>query len=296
MTKTVIGIFDDAKAAQNAYERLTAYGFTNQEIDLTDNTSLDRMDSSTDGADRSNDDFGDKVGRFFRNLFDDDNESERYSSAARSRTMVSVYADTMDRAERAAEVLDEAGAIDVNESVGGSEYSSGAYATGTNTLNQEENVSNRFNADQSSSRLNADDSSSNRSIPVIEEELQVGKREVETGGMRVRSRIIDRPVEESLRLRHERVTVERNPVNRPATESDLETFREGEIEVRERAEVPVVNKQARVVEEINVRKDVEEHEEVVRDTVRKTDVEIDKIEGTTSEDGLASKSRSRKKL
>ena len=296
MTKTVIGIFDDAKAAQNAYERLTAYGFTNQEIDLTDNTSLDRMDSSTDGADRSNDDFGDKVGRFFRNLFDDDNESERYSSAARSRTMVSVYADTMDRAERAAEVLDEAGAIDVNESVGGSEYSSGAYATGTNTLNQDENVSNRFNADQSSSRLNADDSSSNRSIPVIEEELQVGKREVETGGMRVRSRIIDRPVEESLRLRHERVTVERNPVNRPATESDLETFREGEIEVRERAEVPVVNKQARVVEEINVRKDVEEHEEVVRDTVRKTDVEIDKIEGTTSEDGLASKSRSRKKL
>ena len=210
--------------------------------------------------------------------------------------MVSVYADTMDRAERAAEVLDEAGAIDVNESVGGSEYSSGAYETGASTLNQERNVSNSLNTDQTSSRLSADDTSSNRSIPVIEEELQVGKREVETGGMRVRSRIIDRPVEESLRLRHERVTVERNPVNRPATESDLETFREGEIEVRERAEVPVVNKQARVVEEINVRKDVEEHEEVVRDTVRKTDVEIDEIEGTTSEDGLASKSRSRKKL
>lgn len=49
------------------------------------------------------------------------------------------------------------------------------------------------------------------------------------------------------------------------------------------------------MEEINVRKDVEERAEVVRDTVRKTDVEIDEIEGATS-DGLESKSRSRKRL
>jgi uncharacterized protein (TIGR02271 family) len=129
---------------------------------------------------------------------------------------------------------------------------------------------------------------------VIEEELNVGKRQVETGGMRVRSRIIDRPVEENLRLREERVTIERTPVNRPATESDLSTFRDGEIEVRERAEVPVVNKQARVVEEINVRKDVHERDEVVRDTVRKTEVEVDQLEG--NKDLREGKNKSKRKI
>jgi uncharacterized protein (TIGR02271 family) len=129
---------------------------------------------------------------------------------------------------------------------------------------------------------------------VIEEELQVGKREVQTGGMRLRSRIIERPVEESLRLREEHVRLERNPVNRPASESDLSTFREGEIEVRERAEVPVVNKQARVVEEINVRKDVEERDETVRETVRKTDVEVENLDQAT--DGSVNKSKSKRKM
>ena len=52
--------------------------------------------------------------------------------------------------------------------------------------------------------------------------------------------------------------------------------------MREREEIPVVNKEARVVEEINVRKDVSEREEVVRDTVRKTDVEVDDIQGNDS--------------
>ena len=109
--------------------------------------------------------------------------------------------------------------------------------------------------------------------------------------MRLRSRIIERPVEESLRLREEHVRIDRHAVNRPATESDLATFREGEIEVRERAEVPDVNKQARVVEEINVRKEVEEREEVVRDTVRKTDVEVEKLDETTELRGNKSKSK-----
>jgi hypothetical protein len=49
------------------------------------------------------------------------------------------------------------------------------------------------------------------------EQLQVGKREVEHGGVRVRSRVIEKPVEEHLRLREERVVVNRRPVNREVT-------------------------------------------------------------------------------
>lgn len=116
------------------------------------------------------------------------------------------------------------------------------------------------------------------SIPIIEEQLNVGKRVVETGGARLRSRIIERPVEENLHLREEHVYVERTPVNRPATEADLAAFQEGEINITEHAEVPVINKEARVVEEISLEKEVEEREEVIRDTVRRTDVEIEDLD------------------
>ncbi|HYP52800.1 MAG TPA: YsnF/AvaK domain-containing protein [Pyrinomonadaceae bacterium] len=110
-------------------------------------------------------------------------------------------------------------------------------------------------------------------IPVVEEQLEVGKREVERGGVRVESRVTERPVEEQVHLREERVNVERRPVDRPVTNADA-AFREGTIEVTERAEEAVVAKQARVVEEVVVNKEVGERTETVRDTVRRTDVDV----------------------
>lgn len=115
-------------------------------------------------------------------------------------------------------------------------------------------------------------------IPIIEEELQVGKRVVETGGARLRSRIIERPVEESINLREEHVHIERTPVNRPATAADLNAFQEGEIEITEHAEVPVISKEARVVEEISLEKEVEVRDETIQDTVRRTDVQIEDLD------------------
>jgi uncharacterized protein (TIGR02271 family) len=117
-------------------------------------------------------------------------------------------------------------------------------------------------------------------IEVVEEDIEIGKRAVETGGVRVTSHLREVPVEEEVRLRQEHVEVERRPVNRPATEADLKNFREGTVEVRETQEQAVVGKQARVVEEIHVHKDVEEHTEKVRDTVRRTDVEVEKLGGS----------------
>lgn len=114
-------------------------------------------------------------------------------------------------------------------------------------------------------------------IPIIEEQLNVGKREEERGGIRISSRIVETPVEKNINLREEHVTVERHPVNRPATESDLANAHDQNIEARERAEVPVVNKEARVVEEIKLNKDVTEHEESIKDTIRKTEVDVDKL-------------------
>ena len=95
--------------------------------------------------------------------------------------------------------------------------------------------------------------------------------------VRIYSHVTEQPVEQEVHLRDERVTVERRPVDRPATERDLAAFQEGTIELTETHEEAIVSKQARVVEEVVIEKDVREHTETVRDTVRRTEVEVESI-------------------
>jgi uncharacterized protein (TIGR02271 family) len=111
-------------------------------------------------------------------------------------------------------------------------------------------------------------------IQAAEEQLRVGKREVGRGSVRVRSYVVERPVEEQVSLREETVQVERRPVDRPLGAGD-QAFTEKEIEFTERGEEAVVSKEARVTEEIALRKDVDTRTETVRDTVRKQEVEVD---------------------
>lgn len=119
------------------------------------------------------------------------------------------------------------------------------------------------------------------SIPVVEEELAIGKRTVETGGVRVQKEVTARPVEEDISLHEERVTVERRPVNREVAPTDMNAFENSTIEMREMAEEAVVEKRARVVEEVVVGKESHERTEHISDTVRRSDVRIEPITGTT---------------
>jgi uncharacterized protein (TIGR02271 family) len=112
-------------------------------------------------------------------------------------------------------------------------------------------------------------------IALAEERLRVGKRPVEGGRVRVRSYVVETPVEERVTLRDERVSVERRAVDRAPTEADRASFDERTIEVAETAEEAVVSKEARVTEELVVGKSADEHVETVRDTVRRTEVEVD---------------------
>ena len=114
-------------------------------------------------------------------------------------------------------------------------------------------------------------------MPVVEEQLRVGKRAVSGGGVRVYTRVTERPVEEEVRLREERINVDRRPVDR-AVPAGTEAFRERSFEVDEIQEEPVVAKEARIVEEVVVTKDVQDRTATVRDTVRRTDVDVDRGE------------------
>ncbi len=114
-------------------------------------------------------------------------------------------------------------------------------------------------------------------IPIVEEELVVGKRAVERGGVRVYRRVVEIPVEQTVNLHEERVVIDRHAVDRPATEQELAFGGERTIELTETAEEVVVGKSAQVVEEVLVGKQMTEHTEHIHDTVRKTEVEVEQV-------------------
>jgi uncharacterized protein (TIGR02271 family) len=112
-------------------------------------------------------------------------------------------------------------------------------------------------------------------IPIVEERLRVGKREVGHGRVRIRSYVVETPVQEQVTLHEERVNVERRPVDRALTGAGEALFQERTIEATETAEEAIVAKEARVIEEVTLRKTAEERTETVRDTVRRTEVEVE---------------------
>jgi|SRR6476659_2125937 stress response protein YsnF len=257
MTQTVIALFNNATEAKRAVDTLVDQGFQRSNVDI----SRGNTDNNYYNDDSNRDTNESGISRFFSSLFGDNDDADKYTRVAeRNSSVVTVHAGSIEEARRAADVLDASGAMDVNEKA--AEY---GYSTTGGDIN----------------KTSMDKRSGNEttSIPIVEENVQVGKREVETGGVRLRSRIVEKPVEENLRLREERVTVERTPVDRKATEEDLNTLKDQEIEVVEHAEVPVVSKEAKVVEEIKLNKEVEHRDETVRDTVRKTEVDVENIEG-----------------
>jgi uncharacterized protein (TIGR02271 family) len=117
-------------------------------------------------------------------------------------------------------------------------------------------------------------------IPVAEERLRVGKRDVSHGRVRIRSYVVETPVEEQVTLREERVAVERRPADRALGDAE-QAFQERTIEAEERSEEAVVSKEARVTEEVVVRKEAEQRTETVSDTVRQTEVEVEDERGNT---------------
>ena len=117
-----------------------------------------------------------------------------------------------------------------------------------------------------------------RSVPVAEEKLAVSKRKVLRGGVRVTSRVVEKPVEEKVRLREEHVEAERHRADRRLSPEEAEAaFKERTVEMTETAEEAEVAKEARVVEEVQLEKRAEEREATVRDRVRRTEVEVENL-------------------
>lgn len=124
-------------------------------------------------------------------------------------------------------------------------------------------------------------------IPVVAEELILGKREVETGRVRVTKLVHEeeRVVDQS--LASEEVTVERVPVNR-VVQGPVEVRQEGEtMIVPLLEEVLVVEKRLTLREEVRITRRRSETHRPQTVTLRKEDVKIDRIPASAATDGTA---------
>lgn len=289
MTHTLVAAFDTLAEAQAAKSQLLAQNVPQSDIELSSSepdastTTSTTSDATAVHSDHDNAVLH-KVSQFFASLFgadeDDRQKPHRYATAypeayRRGATVLTVTAATDVQAELVEEILERNGAIDIDERVAAwsNEQAGSTHVAGTHLGADRSEVVDR----------KADDLAGHTSIPVIEENLRVGKRELNTGRVRVVSRITERPVEETVSLHEEHAHIERHPVNRPATAGELNSFKEGSIEIQETAEELVVEKSARVVEEVTVGKQSSDHQETVRDTVRRTDVEVQTEPGSVTQ-------------
>jgi uncharacterized protein (TIGR02271 family) len=126
-------------------------------------------------------------------------------------------------------------------------------------------------------------SGAEEAVQVVEEELSVGKRKVANGGVRVTRSVSERPVTETVTLREEHVGAERRSADRTLSAEEAEAaFEEKTVEMMGTSEKAEVHKEARVVGEIVLNKESKERQQTVKDTVRRTDVEVEEIKGGSS--------------
>jgi uncharacterized protein (TIGR02271 family) len=282
MQRTVTAMFDSRSDAEAARSRLQTSHIEVDNIRIIDQSSA----SSTPGS-------GDGDGKGFfahlRDLFLPDEDAHAYGEGiGRGSYLLCVQVDD-DRADEAIQILEiESNSVDFDRRqdewrsqgwTGFSGYTDTGVPSGAGMGASGQNVmpagamGSRTDWDRSDRQNIVDE----ERLPVVEEELRVGKREVTRGGARVRSYIREVPVHEQVNLREEHVSVERRPVDRTLSPNELggDLLRERDIELTETAEEAVVAKEARVREELVVRKTAEEHVETIDDTVRRTEVEVD---------------------
>lgn len=216
----------------------------------------------------------------------------------RGGTLLTVRAEDA-KAQIAADTLTQYGAVDVERKAASwNSQTSTSNTMGTNTMGAA--ASNLGTTGTTGTRdfkstetRTATSATGERAIPIVEEQLEVGKREVEGRGVRIYSEMTERPVQEKVSLREEHIHVERRPVDKAIDPKELDAFRDQEISLTERSEQAVVGKTARVVEEVIVGKDVAQRTETVTDTVRRTDVRVEETgnRGATATSGGTSTQR-----
>lgn len=249
--RTLTALFDSRDDAEEAREDLLECGVASDDINIVSQSAS----ATTTAASGSSGGLWDGI----KGLFIGDDDRSAYAEGVSRGGFLLTARVEEDRTDEAYRILeDNSKAVNFDE-------------------RQEQWRASGWTGEQQ--KLGASDQDEQR-IPIVEEQLKVGKREVERGGARVRSYVVETPVQEQVQLREEHVEVERRPTDQRISVADADNlFQDREIELTERSEEAVVSKDAVVTEELRLRKDVETRTEQVSDTVRHTEVDVDKIGG-----------------
>lgn len=256
MCSTLVAVFDNHSEAQEACRRLQVAGIDKQSIHLNGaDSSAEPVSTRSDPDDEPG-----AISRFFSSMFgmDDDRNATKYTEAARrGNTILTVAVADENRVEEISDMLDDCGAVDVDERAQQWQATGAVPATGK-------------------PMLAGADAGDGDTLKVVEETMKVGTRTVQKGNVRVHRRVVETPVEEQVSLRDERASIERVKVDRPATESDLQSaFQDKSIDIQETTQEAVVSKAARVVEEVKVGKKATDRTDTVRETLRHTEVDVE---------------------
>jgi len=296
MAKTLVALYDTFTDAERVVQELIEDGFARSDIHL----ALDHTKSRAAPAAAVDDDSAYEGANLSETLADlgvPYDEAHAYAEGVRRGGALVVVESSDDQAERGMTILQRLHPVNIHERTtqwqqegwtAAEAHARTATTTATTTPRAQEQARSTTPVANQGARTRRVEGQEEIAIPVVEEDLSIGKREVEHGHVRISSRVTEQPVEESVRLREEKVTVERRPTDRPATDADFAAAAKEVIEMTETAEEPVVSKRARVVEEVVVHKEVAEHTETVRGTARHTDVQVQREpEAATATQGFA---------
>ena len=269
MSSTITALFDNRADAEAAKDRLKSANVDADHIHVHDKSSSGYNEAGYSSHENRG------IWNSVKHAFLPDEDRHTYEEGVRRGGAVLTADVEDDRVEEAVRVLEEANSVDIDDrssqwrssgwdyppggaaAAGGSAF--GAFAKGNTGRDDTGGGEQREEV-----------------IPLVEEQLVVGKRDVSRGGVRVRSYVTETPVHEQVRLRDEQINVERRSVDQPLSAADADAFRERTIDMTATGEEAVIGKTARVVEEVVVSKTASERVEEVNDTVRRTDVEIDR--------------------
>jgi uncharacterized protein (TIGR02271 family) len=289
--RLITAFFDSRTDAEEAVSRLQAAGVARDSVRLVpgherDTDAVPNPDTSAQG------DAGLGLWDSLRDLFLPDEDRATYAEGLRRGGFLVSVSATDAEYEQVLDILDDEGSIDIDERADSwrAEGWSGSIATTGATSKLRTGASTGLTGPTGAGLSGAstdrrpDRAPGNESggvIPIAEERLNVGKRDVSQGRVRVRSYVVESPVSEQVTLREERVEVARRPVDRPL-HSAKDAFQERTLEMEQRSEQAVVSKEARVKEELVVKKDVAQRAQTVSDTVRKTEVDVKDERGSRS--------------
>lgn len=286
MTQTITALYDTPAEAQTAMGKLVAAGIPQGAIRIVPGKTTTETSTSSHGS-TSYDHKRDEGGFWgsLKDVFMPEEDRYTYSEGLnRGGTLLTASVEDA-HVDAAMDILEENGSIDLDErettwrKEGWSGFAGGSTTTGTTALAAGATRDTAGAAAVGGQRAETD------TIPIVEERLSVGKRIAENGRVRVRSYAVETPVSEQVSLREETVHIDRRSVDRPATAADEALFAEKTIEAVEHTEQAVVSKDARVVEEVGLRKDAAQRTETVTDTVRRTEVEVEDERGNVSRTG-----------